>query len=94
MAKFVTRQPKIIEAEQFFDNKPCQGVYGGFINQRKTIACLPEQSYEVIGPAVITIHGQVTPVIDGDWVVKEPDGIHYYPIKPDIFEQTYKPLES
>jgi len=38
---------------------------------------------------VIAIHGQKTVVVEYDWIVKEPDGIHHYPIKPDIFEQTY-----
>ncbi len=44
--------------------------------------------------AVITIHGQETIVIDGDWIIEEPDGIHYYPCKPDIFEATYEKVED
>jgi hypothetical protein len=39
---------------------------------------------------VTTIHGQETSVIEGDWVITEPDGIHHYPCKPDIFAQTYE----
>ena len=39
---------------------------------------------------VITIHGQSATVIEGDWIIMEPDGIHAYPCKPDIFEATYE----
>jgi len=38
---------------------------------------------------VTTIHGQETRVILGDWIVTEPDGIHHYPVKPDVFKATY-----
>lgn len=43
--------------------------------------------------SVITIHGQRTRVEFDDWIVTEPDGEHYYPVKPDIFEQTYEAVE-
>jgi len=29
-----------------------------------------------------------------DWIIVEPDSEHYYPCKPDIFEQTYEPVED
>lgn len=38
----------------------------------------------------VTIHGQPTKVEPGDWVMTEPDGEHYYPIKPDIFADRYE----
>ena len=38
---------------------------------------------------VVTIHGQKTAVIEGDWIIAEPDGEHFYPCKPDVFEATY-----
>lgn len=41
-------------------------------------------------PYVITIHGQNTRVAEGDMIMPEPDGIHFYPCKPDIFEKTYE----
>lgn len=44
-------------------------------------------------PYVVTIHGQWTLVADGDWIITEPDGVHHYPCKPDIFEATYEPTE-
>jgi hypothetical protein len=34
---------------------------------------------------VTTIHGQKTTVVAGDFIVTEPDGVHFYPCKPDIF---------
>ena len=38
---------------------------------------------------VVTIHNQKTKVIEGDWIIIEPNGINHYPCKPDIFEATY-----
>jgi len=39
---------------------------------------------------VTTIHEQRVYLERGDWIVPEPDGIHFYPIKPDIFEKKYE----
>lgn len=45
-------------------------------------------------PHVHTIHNnQVVNLEIGDWIIPEPDGEHFYPIKPDIFEQTYEKVE-
>ncbi len=46
---------------------------------------------EDLTPYVITIHGQRCYIQVGDWIVPEPDGIHFYPVKPDIFAATYEP---
>ena len=43
---------------------------------------------------VVTIHEQTTTVVIGDWIVTEPDGKHHYPIKPDIFKETYSPHDT
>lgn len=43
---------------------------------------------------VTTIHGQQTDIVEGDWVLPESDGEHFYPCKPDIFEATYDPVED
>ena len=40
---------------------------------------------------VVTIHGQETPVVVDDWIITEPDGVHHYPCKPDIFAARYEP---
>jgi hypothetical protein len=42
-------------------------------------------------PHVHTIHaGQLVNLELGDFVIPEPDGEHFYPCKPDIFEKTYE----
>lgn len=44
---------------------------------------------------VHTIHDdQAVEISLNDWIVTEPDGIHFYPVKPDIFDQTYEPVEE
>ena len=40
----------------------------------------------------VTIHGEPTKVVPGDWVITEPDGVHHYPCKPDIFERRWEAL--
>lgn len=45
-------------------------------------------------PYVVTIHGQRCYVSPGDWIIPEPDGVHYYPVKPDIFAATYEPVAA
>ncbi len=86
---------RIIEAEQFFEKQePWPWPKG-----------VKYKEYFVEGPAqqsagyrkefyVTTIHGQKTWIVDGDWIIQEPDGEHYYPCKPDIFEQTYEKVED
>lgn len=86
MAKY-RKKPVVVEAEQFFyDGQPVPGVH------------YPPKSpdgrtYE--GDAfVVTAHGQSAYLDNGDWVIAEPDGEHYYPCKPDIFEATYEAIEE
>lgn len=38
---------------------------------------------------VVTAHGQKVYLEAGDWVVAEPDGRGYYPIKDDIFRERF-----
>ena len=41
-----------------------------------------------------TIHRQQTRIDDGDWVVTEPgDPNYHYPVKPEIFEARWEPIE-
>jgi hypothetical protein len=41
-------------------------------------------------PHVHTIHDNQMVLLEvGDWIIPEPDGTHFYPCKPDIFEMTY-----
>lgn len=39
---------------------------------------------------VKTIQGRDVPVSVGEWVIQEPDGVHYYPCSDDIFRQRYE----
>lgn len=79
------KKPVIVHAEQWFPGKQVNGV-------------TPIVDGTIIGKSnygtVTTIHGQQTQVDPGDWIITEPDGIHHYPCKPDIFENTYELVES
>lgn len=145
MAKF-RKIPVVIEAEQYFHNKPCtgvkvthpeiiysldgrlfyisrcnratdwlsieKGVDGKYVSypfafysiksgKREPIESNPElvklytDVFKLEHPEpyawVETIHeGQRVEIKEGDFIIPEPDGIHYYPCKPDIFEKTYE----
>jgi hypothetical protein len=69
------KKPIVIEAEQYLEGHP-----------------LVEGVCKCLGrfPHVHTIHDNQIVVLDfGDWIIPEPDGVHYYPCKPDIFAETY-----
>ena len=74
------KKPVVIEAEQFFADKPLPFEDRG--------ACMFDGSVWY----VITAHGQETPIVDGDWIIPEPDNRGFYPCKPDIFTATYDPV--
>ena len=51
------------------------------------------QLYEKL--TITTIHqGQKVDLVAGDFVIPEPDGINFYPCKPDIFKNTYDLAEN
>ena len=82
MPKF-RKKPIIVEAEQFFYGKlPINGVFYPRI--------LPDGSTYQGDAWVVTIHDQRVYLSDGDWILPEPDGIHFYPVKDDIFQATYE----
>ena len=92
MVKQFRKKPVVVEAEQWFPGKEVKGVFavtstaviGGRGHGRQEFPQEPRA-------AVTTIHGQVAYLEPGDWVITEPDGIHHYPCKPDIFDKTYEP---
>ncbi len=89
------KKSSVVIAEQFTDNKPCQGVYGGFEGERKCVACIPGDSpHEITGPAVVMMSGLVMPVKTGDWIVDEGDGKHFHRIPDEIFKASYEPCEQ
>jgi hypothetical protein len=90
MPKFRSR-PATIEATQWFPGVEHPGVraeasyatIGGRGGGSQTVR-QPDNHY------VTTIHGQKAYLEPGDWVVTEPDGVHHYPVKPDVFEKRWE----
>lgn len=85
------KKPIVVNAEQWnpdMKNWPGRGI-------QDSLGVIWEFNFEghVCNGIVTTIHGQETEVAIGDWVIQEPDGKHYYPCKPDIFEATYEEVK-
>ena len=81
MSRF-RKKPIIIEAEQF---------HADAINYPWGV-CLCSLNPS---PHVHTAHNsQLVVLTDGDWIIPEPDGVHYYPCKPDIFAATYESIRG
>ncbi|MFZ2809437.1 MAG: hypothetical protein WAZ60_23890 [Desulfosalsimonadaceae bacterium] len=80
------KKPVVIEAEQYVE-------YGKLVKGMcNSISCYTSGNDQ---PHVHTIHkGQIVNLEVGDWIIPEPDGIHFYPCKADIFEATYEPAEE
>lgn len=86
MARY-RKRPVVVEAEQWFPGKHVEGV-------TETVIDLGDGQTSPAGYGhVVTIHGEHAKVVPGDWVITEPDGVHHYPCKPDVFEATYQPAE-
>jgi hypothetical protein len=76
------KKPVVIEAEQYTE-------YGKLVKGM----CNSQSCYVRVNdkPHVHTIHnGQMVDLEVGDWIIPEPDGEHFYPVKPEIFEATYE----
>lgn len=80
------KKPVVVEAEQYTK-------YGKLVK-----GMCNSQYCHVKGndePHVHTVHNdQIVNLEAGDWIVPEPDGVHLYPCKEDIFEKTYEKLEE
>lgn len=76
------KKPKIIEAMQFRPTELPLPFADRFACRMR-----PDRSWYVV-----TIHGQETNIVDGDWIIPEPDGVHFYPCKPDVFAASYEPV--
>ena len=97
MAKY-RKKPVVVK-----DNKIKASQF--FVNQKPWPKGVDFEEHFEYGPAqqwagyvrryfVVTIHRQRTWIADGDWIIEEPDGIHHYPCKPDIFKATYEKVEE
>lgn len=72
------KKPLVIEAEQFHPgSRPLPFAFRCACNLG------PDGWY------VVTAHGHETRIVDGDWIIPEPNGKGFYPCKPDIFAATY-----
>lgn len=79
MAQFCTIT-RMVEADQWFPGKIVPGVCN----------CPSDECGRA--SHVHTAHGrQAVRLEKGDWVLAEPDGKGYYPVKPDIFAARYVP---
>lgn len=75
------KKPAVIEAVQYVK---FGGLVKGMCNSR---SCYADGNNS---PHVHTIHeNQIVNLELNDWIIPEPDGVHFYPCKPDIFEKTY-----
>lgn len=77
------RKPIVVDAEQWFPGEKIEGVRHF---KPRGEGGSPGESW-----FVVTIHGQHAYLMPGDWVITEPDGIHHYPCKPDVFAAIYEP---
>jgi hypothetical protein len=90
MARF-KRRPTFIEAEQF-------RVGGGHVIPAGVCVKTDCGVQQGLGgpprPHVHTMHAnQVVILADGDWVVPESDGVHFYPVNDEVMRQTYERLD-
>jgi len=78
------KKPVIVEAEQFWPDKPLP-----FRDRGPVVVQFDGDFY------VTTIHGEYANLAPGDWVILEPRGKYRaYPCKPDIFEAAYEPVDA
>jgi len=92
------KRPVVIEAEQWWPGKEIRGVFMETEEEAKSVIGgkghgRMEYPRERL-PYVITIHRQRAYLSAGDWVLPEPDGKHFYPCNPRVFETTYEPVED
>lgn len=80
------KKPVVIEAEQYAPERA-----HNIRSLCRNMSCVPAN----LGAHIHTIHDDQIVVLEpGDWIIPEPDGIHFYPCKPLIFEATYEPVED
>jgi len=79
------KRPVVIDAEQYARHEV---LVKGMCNSRGCYAAGNNK------PHVHTHKGQIVNLEVGDWVIPEPDGLHFYPCKPDIFEATYDKINE
>jgi hypothetical protein len=79
------RNPTTVDAEQYTE-------YGKLVKGM----CNSQSCYAAGNnkPHVHTIHDNQVVILEiGDYILPEPNGKNYYPVKPDIFESTYTKVD-
>ena len=77
------KRPVVVTAERFWEN----------LRPWPVGVCTCPTDPE--GPHVHTMHAnQAVRLEEGDWVVAELDGVHFYPVKPNVFEMTYEAVNE
>lgn len=86
MIKKYAKRSIVIEAEQYTE-------YGKLVKGMcNSVLCYTAGNNK---PHVHTIHdGQIVNLEIGDYILLEPDGQHFYPCKPEIFEVSYREVEQ
>lgn len=88
MAKY-RKKPVVVEAVQWFTGVEHDAVCTGPCGLNDYLEGIPT------APHLHTMHKfQTVYLEDGDWILPERDGKHFYPCKPDIFEATYELVEE
>lgn len=85
MPKFISI-PKVIDAEQYTGDQTLHGVCTELLD-------IQSNCY-LMKPHVHTAHDNQRVFLEiSDWIVPEPNGKGFYPIKNDIFVKSYRPFE-
>ena len=86
------KKPVVIEAKQFTNssdvNESEDGIFE-WLDWECPDCDWSDDTQQIILP---TLEGEMLASV-GDWIIKGVQG-EFYPCKPDIFEQTYEPVEE
>ena len=77
------RIPHIVEVDQY-----CGTLVKGMCTSTVCRVSNPKPHIHVIPD------GEIKPVEIGDWIVPEPDGMNYYPVKPEVFAVNYERIDE
>lgn len=87
--------PVVVEAEQWFPGRVVLGVHGCNWTQAAEVHYSQQGTFFEVPPGcgwIDTLEGAHI-VSPGDWIVTGVKG-ERWPVKPDIFEMTYEPVEG
>lgn len=99
------KKPVIIEAVQlcwrtwnevcdFTGDTVSEDNPGYYIGPEEVSDTCGEPGPEYIALDVTTTHGDTATVRHGDWIIPDSKPGTFYPVKPDVFAQTYDPVGS